>query len=77
MLMHLDTVKILDYVHDHVWWKDMATNTNSFCESYLMCKCSKLSNEKPFGLLNSLPIPGLPWELIGIDFVGLLPKSSN
>jgi hypothetical protein len=42
-----------------------------------MCKRSKLSTQKPYGLLHSLNPPSQPWEVIGINFVGLLPKSKN
>lgn len=43
----------------------------------MTCKRSKPSNQKPFGLLNPLPVPGTPWEAMGIDFVGPLPESKN
>ena len=43
----------------------------------MTCKRSKPSNQKPYGLLNPLPVPGMPWESIGVDFVGPLPESKN
>lgn len=55
----------------------MATDIAAFCMSCMTCKQSKPSNQKPYGLLNPLPIPSLPWESIGIDFVGPLSESSN
>jgi len=36
-----------------------------------------LPNQKPYGLLNPLPILAQPWEAIGIDFVGPLPLSQD
>jgi transposase InsO family protein len=39
-----------------------------------MCKDS---TQKPQGLLKSLPIPSYPWQSIGIDFIGPLPKSGE
>lgn len=55
----------------------MAPNTQAYCETCMTCCKSKLSNQKPFGLLNPPDIPGQPWESIGIDFVGPLPESKN
>ena len=34
-------------------------------------------NSKPTGLLHSLPIPDRPWQSIGFNFMGPLPKSNN
>ncbi|KAJ3499851.1 hypothetical protein NLJ89_g10053 [Agrocybe chaxingu] len=77
MLAHLGASKTLDYLRDHVWWKDMVSDTQAFCETCSTCRRSKPSNQKPYGLLNPLPVPGTPWESIGVDFVGPLPESSN
>ena len=60
-----------------MWWKDMVADVKAFCETCHTCKTSKPSNQKPYGLLNSLSIPSYPWELIGVDFVGPLPESGN
>ena len=77
MLAHLGATKTLDYLRDHVWWKDMATDVRAFCETCNTCKMSKPSNQKPYGLLNPLAVPSYPWESVGIDFVGPLPESRN
>ena len=55
----------------------MIQDVEDFCKSCMTCKRSKPSNQKPYGLLNPLPVPSLPWEAIGIDFVGPLPESQN
>ena len=77
ILAHLGTTKTLNYLRDHVWWKDMASDTRSYCETCVTCKRSKPNNQKPYGLLNPLAIPSEPWESIGVDFVGPLPISCN
>ena len=77
LLAHLGANKTLDYIRDHLWWKTMVSDTKAFCESCTTCKRSKPSNQKPYGLLNPLPVPTQPWEAIGIDFVGPLPESKN
>ena len=75
LLTHLGANKTLDYIRDHLWWKTMVLDTKSFCESCATCKRSKPTNQKPYGLLNPLPVPTQPWEAIGINFVGPLPES--
>jgi Integrase zinc binding domain/RNase H-like domain found in reverse transcriptase len=77
VLAHLGANKTLDYLRDHVWWRDMVSDTRAFCETCQTCRRSKPSNQKPYGLLNPSDIPGYLWESIGIDFVGPMPESSN
>ena len=77
MLAHLGASKTLDYLRDHVWWKDMVSDVRAFCETCHTCKISKPSNQKPYGLLNPLSVPSYPWESVGMDFVGPLPESGN
>jgi len=55
----------------------MVHDVHAFCETCVMCQTSKLPNQKPYGLLNPLPVPVYPWEAIGIDFVGPLPLSND
>ena len=77
ILAHLGASKTLDYLRDHVWWKDIVSDVKAFCETCHTCKTSKPSNQKPYGLLNPLSAPTYPWESIGMDFVGPLPESGN
>jgi len=34
----------------------------------------KSTTTQPYGLLHPLPVPDNPWDVVGIDFVGLLPE---
>jgi transposase InsO family protein len=77
LLAHLGAHKTLIYLRDHVWWKQMSNDVHKYCESCIVCRKSKPNNQKPYGLLNPLPVPVRPWEAIGIDFVGPLPVSKN
>jgi len=45
LLAHLGASKTLDYLCDHVWWKDMVTDTKAYCKTCMTC-------------LNLLSIPG-------------------
>jgi len=55
----------------------MSKDVYSFCELCITCKRSKPSNQKPYGLLNLLPMPTQLWEAIGINFIGPLPLSKD
>ena len=55
----------------------MSHGIESYCKSCGICVTSKDANSKPTGLLHSLPIPDRPWQSIGLDFIGPLPKSNN
>jgi hypothetical protein len=55
----------------------MATNINSFCTSCAKCQMSKDITKRPMGLLHSLTVPERPWQSIGMDFMGPLPKSDT
>ena len=55
----------------------MSHDIESYCKTCGICMTSKYSNSKPTGLLHSLPIPDRPWQSIGLDFMGPLPKSND
>lgn len=76
LLAHLGAHKTLSYLQEFIWWT-FARDVEAFCASCKTCLRSKLSNQKPYGLLNPLSIPTNPWEAIGIDFMGPLSVSKN
>ena len=55
----------------------MSHDIESYCKTCGTCMTSKDANSKLTGLLHSLPIPNRPWQSIGMDFMGPLPKSNN
>ena len=55
----------------------MSHDIESYCKMCSICATSKDANSKPTGLLHSLPIPDMPWQSIGLDFMGPLPKSDD
>jgi hypothetical protein len=77
ILAHLGPRKMVTYLRDNVWWKGLSSDVEAFCKSCGVCKMSKPSNHAPYWFLNTLDIPTRPWETIGIDFVGPLPKSKT
>ena len=55
----------------------MGTDIELFCSSCPSCQVTKDSNQKPSGLLHSLPILDQSWQLIRMDFMGPLPMSDG
>ena len=55
----------------------MSQDIESYCKTCGTCATSKDVNSNPTGLLHNLPIPDRPWQSIGLDFMGPLPKSIN
>ena len=52
----------------------MGADIELFCSSCALCQTMKDSTQKPARLLHSLPIPDWPWQSVGLDFMGPLPK---
>ena len=77
ILAHLGGHKTLTYLRDQVWWKTMVQDISDYCKACQICATSKPPTEKPCGFLKMMLVPTHPWQYIGIDFVGPLPKSSN
>lgn len=77
LLAHLGPRQTLDYLRDYVWRKEMVNDVHAYCDTCHTCKRSKPNNQRPYGLLNTIKTPEYPWEAIGIDFVGPLPKSQD
>ena len=74
---HFGQFKTSQYIRRYFWWSFMSHDIESCCKTCSICMTSKDANSKPTGLLHSLPIPDRPWQSIGLDFMGPLPKSNN
>jgi hypothetical protein len=59
ILSHLGIQKTLDYLRDQVWWKSMVADVTAYIDSCSTCRRSKPNNQKPYGLLNPLAVPGV------------------
>ena len=48
----------------------MSHDIEAYCKTCSICVIMKDANNKPAGLLHSLPIPDRLWQSIGVDFIG-------
>jgi hypothetical protein len=73
-LGHLGPHKTLEYVRRWFWWPLIAKDVEDFCKSCGPCQASKPSRERPPGWVHTMPVPGRPWESVGMDFSGPYPE---
>jgi hypothetical protein len=76
-LGHFGPQRSGDYLRRWYWWPGVSKAVHKYCDSCVMCKVSKTSNQPPTGKLHSVPIPTQPWESISMDFLGPFPKSKG
>ena len=74
---HFGQFKTAQYIRRYVWWPSMSHDIELYCKTCSICVTAKDTNSKPAGQLHSLLILDRPWQSIGMDFMGLLPKSNN
>ena len=74
---HFGQFKIAQYIRRYFWWPSMSHDIESYCKTCSICVSTKDADSKPAGLLHSLLIPDRPWQSIGMDFKGPLPKLNN
>ena len=74
---HFGQFKTSQYIEKYFWWQSMSHDIELYCKTCGTCATSKDAHSKPTSLLHSLPIPNRPWQSIGLDFMGSLPKSND
>ena len=55
----------------------LACKIKNYVRACIICAWGKSMCQKPYGLLQSLPIPSGPWQDIAIDFIVKLPPSKD
>jgi hypothetical protein len=58
-------------------WPKLKQSVHRFVAECTVCQQAKPEHVKSPGLLQPLPVPTEPWEMISLDFVEGLPKSHN
>ena len=53
----------------------MGDDVQAYVKSYLVCQLDKTKKKKMAGLLQPLPIPERPWQIISMDFITGFPKA--
>lgn len=84
---HFEVEKTLNLLQQKYYWPNPGNNsdasigmrefTKQYCNSCAICKRSKSQRHKPYGEIQSLPIPEFKWADITMDFVTGLPASKD
>lgn len=74
---HFGIYRTNDLVSRTFYWEGLKNYVKQFVKSCDICQRSKANRHKPFGLLQSLPIPDTPWTSIAMDFIVQLPISNG
>jgi hypothetical protein len=77
ILGHKASQRTAEYVRRSYWWPKMGRDIAKYCDTCGICAATKVSTQRPPGLLHGLPIPAYPWESVAMDFVGPFPLSKG
>ncbi|GJP48726.1 hypothetical protein CLOM_g8005 [Closterium sp. NIES-68] len=75
---HFGSNKTLTGIAKHYYWPHLAEDVQKFVTSCDTCQRMKSSKQKKAGLLQPLPVPEQPWQVVSLDFIiGLPPTTSG
>lgn len=74
---HFGKDKSIELISRKYYWPSMKKDIASYVEGCDVCMSSKAARHKPYGNLQSLPIPTHKWKDLTMDFVTGLPKSKD
>lgn len=74
---HVGLNKTLALAMDRLYWPKMHEDVSRFVQSCRICQEAKIDRRKKAGSYRPLAVPTLPFETIGIDFVGPFPKTQR
>lgn len=74
---HFGTHKTFELVNRTYHWPGLRRYVKTFVTSCDTCQRNKTAQHKPYGLLQPLPVPELPWSSISMDFIVQLPQSKG
>ena len=73
---HLGRTKTLERLSRAFYWPNMHRVVAEYVRTCPSCQVNKPSNQKPLGLLYSLPVPQRRWESVSLDLVTGLPMTA-
>ncbi|XP_053549738.1 uncharacterized protein LOC128641196 [Bombina bombina] len=74
---HPGITKTHELLSRQYWWPNLKQDIIGYIQNCHVCARNKKAHHKPFGLLNPLPVPDVPWTMIAMDFIVDLPNSNN
>ncbi|CAI7764841.1 unnamed protein product [Closterium sp. NIES-53] len=74
---HFGSNKTFAGIAKYYYWPRMAADVQQFVTSCDTCQRMKSSKHKKTGLLQPLPVPEQPWQVVSLDFITGLPSTSR
>ncbi|GJP41373.1 hypothetical protein CLOM_g1045 [Closterium sp. NIES-68] len=74
---HFGGNKTLTGIAKHYYWPHMADDVQKFVTSCDTCQRMKSNKQKKAGLLQPLPVPEQPWQVVSLDFITTLPPTTS
>ena len=74
---HLGIKKTLDRLDRLYYWPSMRADVVEYVNCCLECQTSKPENRLPIGQMSEQPVKLAPMQLLSLDFVGSLPRTSR
>jgi hypothetical protein len=69
--------KTMNKLQEQFVWEKMAQQTKDFVQTCETCQKTKVSTQKPYGLLTPIPPPRDKFETMSMDLIGPLPVTNN
>ncbi|CAI7808039.1 unnamed protein product [Closterium sp. NIES-53] len=74
---HFGSNKTFVGIAKYHYWPRMAADVQQFVTSCDTCQRMNSSKQKKKGLLQPLPVPEQPWQVVSLDFITGLPSTSR
>lgn len=76
-LGHLGAESILDLVTRRYYWPNLESDLRKYCTSCSSCQLARSRGGAPKPILKPIPPVALPFERLGLDFVGILTETKK
>ncbi|GJP29252.1 hypothetical protein CLOM_g23524 [Closterium sp. NIES-68] len=74
---HFGSNKTFTGIASHYYWPHTADDVQKFITSCTTCQRMKSSKKKKADLLQPLPVPEQPWQVVSLDFITGLPTTTS
>ena len=74
--IHPGSTKMYQDLKNMYWWNDMKKSIAEFVAECPNCQRVKVEHQKPRGYMQCIDLPRWKWDMINMDFVISLPRTS-
>jgi len=74
---HFGYERTLKKILERFWWSNVNKNVYEYCQSCEVCQYRNVPHRELESIMLSTPVADGPFERVGIDVIGPLPKTKN